>query len=96
MKRLPSLRGVVRGRGKAPTTVVYGTRDDLDKYFDNMLALHKVMWEREQRNLERALQEIKDTQGEVCDNFELCDHRACRSSYAAWAIADEALNERAK
>jgi hypothetical protein len=41
--------------------------------------------------LEEALQEIKTTQGKVCDNFELCTHVACRSSYASWAIADAAL-----
>jgi hypothetical protein len=38
-----------------------------------------------------ALRRIKDEEGKVCDQFEVCDHRACNSSYAAWAIADEYL-----
>jgi hypothetical protein len=41
---------------------------------------------------ERALREIKDTCGKVCEDFELCTHVACNSSYGAWAIADEALS----
>ena len=40
-----------------------------------------------------ALKEIRDNEGKVCDNFELCDHRACRSSYSSWYIADKALKE---
>ncbi len=43
--------------------------------------------------LRRALEEIKRDQGRVCENFELCMHTACQSSYAAWAIADKALSE---
>ncbi len=39
-----------------------------------------------------ALEEIK-TEGRVCSGFELCTHAACRSSYSAWVIADEALKE---
>lgn len=42
--------------------------------------------------LRAALQEIKDTQGKVCDEFELCKHRACTSSYSSWAIAADALS----
>jgi len=41
----------------------------------------------------KALKEIRDTQGKVCDNFELCNHKACHSSYTSWAIADKALSE---
>ena len=41
----------------------------------------------------RALKEIRDNEGKVCDNFELCNHRACRSSYSSWYIADKALKE---
>jgi len=40
-----------------------------------------------------ALKEIRDTQGKVCDNFELCHHRACQSSYSSWAIANQALHK---
>lgn len=39
----------------------------------------------------KALKEIRDKQGKVCDNFELCNHRACQSSYSSWHIANEAL-----
>ena len=38
-----------------------------------------------------ALEEIKRDQGRVCDNYELCRHTSCSSSYSAWAIADKAL-----
>lgn len=39
----------------------------------------------------KALEKIKRDYGRVCPNFELCVHAGCASSYAAWAIADEAL-----
>ncbi len=39
----------------------------------------------------KALEEIKDKQGKVCVDFELCDHIACKSSCASWFIADKAL-----
>lgn len=39
----------------------------------------------------KALEEIKNEQGKVCMDFELCTHEACTSSYTAWAIADKAL-----
>jgi hypothetical protein len=42
--------------------------------------------------LQTALKDIKNTQGHVCDQFEICNHRACRSSHAAWEIADKALS----
>ena len=38
-----------------------------------------------------ALEEIKRDQGRVCENYELCRHTSCSSSYSAWAIADKAL-----
>ena len=38
-----------------------------------------------------ALEEIKRDQGRVCENYELCRHISCSSSYSAWAIADKAL-----
>ena len=40
-----------------------------------------------------ALKEIRNKEGKVCDNFELCRHRACRSSYSSWMIADKALKD---
>jgi hypothetical protein len=47
---------------------------------------------REER-YRKALEEIRDTQGYVCDNYELCTHKSCGSSYAAWCIADMALRD---
>lgn len=39
-----------------------------------------------------ALREIREqTLGAVCDDYELCAHRSCRASYAAWAVASAAL-----
>lgn len=38
-----------------------------------------------------AVREIKDREGKVCDNYDTCTHTSCQSSYAAWAIADNAL-----
>jgi len=43
--------------------------------------------------LRAALERIKRDCGAVCDEFEMCQHRACHSSYEAWAVADEVLNE---
>lgn len=38
-----------------------------------------------------ALTKIRDTEGQVCDEFETCTHTGCASSVRAWAIADAAL-----
>lgn len=43
------------------------------------------------RKLRKALGSIKSTQGKVCQSFEVCEHAACASSYAAWAISDKAI-----
>jgi hypothetical protein len=42
--------------------------------------------------LEEALSTIRDNEGHVCEEFETCTHSACRSSMAAWSIADAALS----
>lgn len=42
----------------------------------------------------QTLQEIKDTQGQVCDDYALCEHASCSSSYTSWAIADKFLTGR--
>ncbi len=47
---------------------------------------------REVERLREALLEIRNDEGRVCDVYELCDHVACASSYAAWVIADMALS----
>jgi len=41
--------------------------------------------------LEAGLREIKEKYGHVCENYELCAHASCQSSYGAWAIADALL-----
>jgi hypothetical protein len=40
-----------------------------------------------------ALKKIVTTQGKVCDDFEVCRHKACTSSYCSWEIASRALKE---
>ena len=46
------------------------------------------------RELEDALRKIKDTQGKVCKDYQICQHTSCSSSYSSWAIADNALSEK--
>lgn len=41
----------------------------------------------------KALEEIVNTQGKVCAEFEICNHVACKSSCASWFIADMAIKE---
>lgn len=41
--------------------------------------------------LEAALEEIRTKYGQVCNEYEMCDHPACEASYGAWAVADKAL-----
>lgn len=41
----------------------------------------------------KALEEIINTQGKVCSEFQLCKHVACKSSVASWFIADKAIKE---
>lgn len=42
----------------------------------------------------KALEKIRDNCGKVCEQYEICEHEACQSSYNSWAIADEALNQK--
>lgn len=39
----------------------------------------------------KALEEIRDNQGRVCESYETCGHTSCLSSYASWVIADKAI-----
>lgn len=39
----------------------------------------------------KALLEIRDRYGKVCENYEVCDCRSCESSYGSWAVASQAL-----
>jgi len=41
----------------------------------------------------KALERIQNECGKVCEQYEICEHDACQSSYNSWAIADEALGE---
>ena len=45
----------------------------------------------EKERLLKALKEIRDNQGKVCKEYEICKHESCRSSYTSWAIASKAL-----
>lgn len=63
-----------------------------EEYTDNgELRTRLAEVEAENRKLRDALTEIRDQQGKVCDEYELCNHESCRSSYASWAIASRAL-----
>lgn len=47
--------------------------------------------EKENLFLKNALIEIRDKEGRVCAEFEICNHESCQSSYRAWEIADRTL-----
>jgi len=48
----------------------------------------------ENKRLREALERIRNQSfGQVCKTYEICHHRACHASYAAWAISDEALKK---
>lgn len=38
-----------------------------------------------------ALREIEQGEGQVCSDYENCNHIACESSYRAWSIAHKVL-----
>lgn len=58
------------------------------------LALMIVDLEDQVLKYERALTEIRDGRiPQVCPEFEICKHEGCSASYAAFAIADEALKD---
>ena len=40
----------------------------------------------------KALAQIRKKGGIICDDFGLCQHESCNSSYDSWAIATMALN----
>ena len=40
----------------------------------------------------KSLTLIRDAYGHVCETYEVCTHKACWSSYCAWAVADATLN----
>lgn len=36
---------------------------------------------------------IHEAAGAVCPQYETCEHPSCQASYAAWAIADQYLQD---
>ncbi len=53
-------------------------------------------WRAERTDNERlraALRTIRDNYGHVCRTFDTCNHVACRDSYRAWHVANDALTE---
>jgi hypothetical protein len=40
-----------------------------------------------------ALLAIRNDEGRVCESYDTCSHLVCKSSYTAWAIADEAIRK---
>jgi hypothetical protein len=57
----------------------------------NLLSVPLAWKDRHYETAIVALEQIKREEGKVCDQYEICEHRACQSSYAAWAIADATL-----
>ncbi len=45
------------------------------------------------RLMVRALMRINFTEGHGCGNHPNCGHDGCKSSFAAWSIADKALHQ---
>jgi len=69
-------------------------RNELARRFDALVKDYDADTRAAEARCERyrgALQAIKDSCGRVCEEFELCAHPACTSSYRAWALADAAL-----
>ena len=70
--------------------------DEFTKEFSSPKKLEEVRADKRCRKLavaaryRKALEDIKK-EGKVCENFDTCKHESCASSYAAWAIADQAL-----
>jgi hypothetical protein len=77
---------------------------DRDKWKDLYTDLHTLHAEgkidnsekliKENQEFQEALKEIRDKEGRVCPNYEICEHESCRSSYTSWAIATKALEEK--
>lgn len=61
-----------------------------DEYDDAFFRYVGDMAARAQ-GLERILSYIRDNLGQVCPEFEICDHRSCRASCEAWLLADAGL-----
>jgi hypothetical protein len=89
----PLLEALERARGalaEESAELTAEWRDRVARAEDALVGMAAT--EREVAKYREALERIKREEGKVCQNFELCSHPACNSSYSAWAIADEALN----
>lgn len=71
-------------------TALEQERDELSRHTAELRdALHAA--EQERATLKAALETIRRDLGHVCERFDQCTHVACRDSFAAWHIANEAL-----
>lgn len=61
-----------------------------DEYDDAFFAYVGEMAARAQ-GLERVLSYIRDHLGQVCENFEVCQHTSCNAACSSWLLADAAL-----
>lgn len=64
--------------------------ETLDKLYLEWSQFTKARTIREIKAI-NALKRIKASYGKVCQDFEICNHESCMSSYAAWAEADLTL-----
>jgi hypothetical protein len=68
-----------------------GCRHPETQALRDLLALRAVTPDPAQPGLREALMTIREKYGKVCEDYEVCVHDACASSYGAWATADAAL-----
>lgn len=76
-------------RLKLKTHILPSSSVDAMLYKEAVIELESLQKQRD--TALGALQVIWDHYGKVCNNYELCTHDACQSSYGAWAAADECL-----
>ena len=61
---------------------------------DQFVGVPQAGMAQEIERMRVALVEIKDGRiPQMCPEFEICEHEGCRASYAAFAIAEQALDE---
>lgn len=94
-RQLPAPGG--RSEGGPPGTNQEGTMNqDQELYYQTSITGMETDITRLTQRLDAALaalRTIRDSYGQVCSDFETCDHAACRASYSAWHVADQALKE---
>jgi len=62
----------------------------LDTIYEAMLEFRELR--AKAKLMQDALERIVQECGKVCQNFEVCEHQSCGSSYLSWAIADAVVN----